>query len=890
MSVTPAEATVVRREQYEPSPYRIESVSLEFDLKPAATEVQARLVLSANEAARPGPLVLDGEDLRLLAISLDGKELAPHEYELTDRTLSLDGLPARFELQTRVEINPAANTQLSGLYLSSGNFCTQCEAMGFRRITYFLDRPDVMARFRVTIRADETAYPVLLSNGNRVAQRALPGGRQEAIWEDPYPKPSYLFALVAGDLRCHHGSFTTRSGRHVQLEIWVEPQNIDRCEHALASLIKAMKWDEDEYGLEYDLDTYMIVAVNDFNMGAMENKGLNVFNSKYVLASPATATDDDYELIEAVIAHEYFHNWTGNRVTCRDWFQLTLKEGLTVFRDQQFTAEMTSAAVKRIEDVKKLRSRQFPEDDGPMAHPIRPESYVSMDNFYTATVYDKGAEVIRMYHTLLGRDGFRRGMKLYFQRHDGQAVTCDDFRAAMADANGVDLEQFGRWYDQAGTPELHVSSQWNESTGEYTLILRQAYPPHPYDVPGTSDRRPLHLPVVVGLLDRDGKELSLVSPSSTDAAVGPVTSHRLQLKRESETFRFTGLDSEPVPSVLRGFSAPVKLKMQRDRTTLAFLMSHDSDPFNRWDAAQRLATDVMLQLIAEIRADRTLTLDEVFAEAFGKLLAESSLDGAFKSLLVTLPGAILLAQEMEIVDPESIQRATQFLRRGLADRYREQLLELYQANCEPGPYRNVAASIQHRRLKNAALSYLASLVEPEMTGLLMTQFRAANNMTDQQAALVLLNQLDVPQRSEALASFYDQWKANPLVVDKWFSVQAVSELPSVLPEVVKLVQHPDFTLKNPNRVRALVGAFGAGNLVGFHQADGAGYEFVAEMVSQLDAINPQVAARLVAPFNQWKRFDLDRQLKMKGQLRRLQQQPNLSKDVGEIVTRALGAS
>ena len=879
--------TAVYRNQYAQPPYQVESVELEFDLQEQRTRVRSRITFFRNERVPQGPLVLNGEDLKLLGVWLEGRELQTEEYQLAGDHLKLEQLPARFTLEILVEINPDENTSLSGLYRSSGNFCTQCEAMGFRRITYFLDRPDVMATYRVTITADQTQYPVLLSNGNRVEARELENGRHQVIWEDPHPKPSYLFALVAGDLRCQRGLFTTRSGRQVQLEIWVQPGNVDRCDHALQSLIKAMEWDERVFGLEYDLDIYMIVAVNDFNMGAMENKGLNVFNSKYVLARPDTATDADYELIEAIIAHEYFHNWTGNRVTCRDWFQLTLKEGLTVFRDQQFTADQTSAAVKRIEDVKQLRTRQFPEDSGPMAHPIRPESYISMDNFYTVTVYEKGAEIIRMYHTLVGADGFRKGMDLYFQRHDGQAVTCDDFRASMADANDVDLEQFGLWYAQAGTPELHVAGTWNADTGIYELRFSQSYSPHAYELPGTQHREPLHLPVNVGWLGADGAALEA---ECCEQPGHPRTTHLLELRKQSETYTFTGFQEQPVPSVLREFSSPVRLHLQRDREELAFLMSHDSDAFNRWDAAQTFGTQLLLDLCDQAGRDGLLQVDPLFLEAFGSLLRDQTLDGAFKSLLLTLPGEMVLGQEMEVVDPGSIHQAREFLRSQLATHFRDLFRELYQACVATGPYSKDSAAIQARRLKNTALGYLVAVGDQESVDLAMGQFRSADNMTDQQAALTCLIDLMVPEREAALAEFYDQWKEDPLVLDKWFAVQAVSTRSDTVDRVVQLSQHPEYHLSNPNRVRSLAGTFGMQNQLRFHASDGRGYVFLTDIVLKLDGANPQVAARLVAALNDWKRFDQQRQSLMLAQLDRIRSHPQLSNDVAEIVNRALGST
>ena len=870
-------AQAVYRKDYAPPAYTIETVDLSFDLREGQSEVRATLTLKLQ--GEPGsPLELVGEELKLASVALDGVALSADQYEATPDLLKIPGVPASFTLETVVLLNPAENLSLSGLYLSSGNYCTQCEAEGFRRITYFLDRPDVMARYTTRIEADRARFPVLLSNGNKTAEGQAEGGRHWVQWEDPFLKPSYLFALVAGDLRCHAGSFTTRSGREVRLEIWVEPQNIDSCEHALRSLQESMTWDEETFGLEYDLDIYMVVAVNDFNMGAMENKGLNIFNSKYVLARPETATDMDYQGIQAVIGHEYFHNWTGNRVTCRDWFQLTLKEGLTVFRDQQFTADMTSAAVKRIDDVSGLRGRQFAEDAGPMSHPIRPESYVSMDNFYTATVYSKGAEVIRMYHTLLGAEGFRKGMDLYFERHDGQAVTCDDFRAAMADANGADLAQFERWYTQNGTPQLDAVGEFDGAAGTYTLTLRQSYPGA-----GADDfRQPLHMPVAVGLLDARGADLPL--QLAGESAPG-ATTRVLELREAEQRFVFTGLSEVPVPSVLRGFSAPVRLRLERSRAELAFLMAHDSDSFNRWDAGQTLATQILLELAEASAAGETLSLDETFAEACRRVLCDEALDGSLKAQALSLPSEEELAQMVERVDPDALHAAREFVRRELALALRSELDAAYLAGRPGEPYSNDKASLAARRLKNKALSYLACL--PDEEGRVVRQFEGADNMTDAQAALFLLCDRATPARDAALASFYATWRHDPLVLDKWFSGQALSSNPGAVADVRALLAHEDFKFTNPNRVRSLVGVFGMMNQARFHEASGEGYALLGDVVLELDGINPQVASRMVSCFNQLKRFDAGRQALQRAQLERIAAKEGLSKDVGEIVARAL---
>ncbi|MBL4850201.1 MAG: aminopeptidase N [Planctomycetes bacterium] len=872
----------VYRKDYTPSDYSIATVALEFDLRDGQTDVRSTLTLE-RQGAEGAPLVLHGEELDLRSISIDGTALAEGAYSQDKTSLTIASVPASFTLETVVRLDPAANTALSGLYQSSGNYSTQCEAMGFRRITYFLDRPDVMARYTTRIEADKERFPVLLSNGNRTGSGDLDEGRHWVSWEDPFLKPSYLFALVAGDLRCHGGTFTTRSGREVRLEVWVEPQNIDSCEHALVSLQDSMRWDEEVYGLEYDLDIYMIVAVNDFNMGAMENKGLNIFNSKYVLAKPETATDGDYEGIQGVIGHEYFHNWTGNRVTCRDWFQLTLKEGLTVFRDQQFTADMTSPAVKRIDDVRGLRLRQYAEDSGPMAHPIRPESYISMDNFYTATVYRKGAEVVRMYHTLLGGEGFRKGMDLYFERHDGQAVTCDDFRAAMADANGADLELFQRWYSQAGTPLLEGVGEHDAAAETYTLTLRQSYAK---TGDATDERLPVQIPVSLGLLGSAGQDLPL-QLAGESSPTG--TSRVLELREAEQTFVFQGISERPVPSLCRDFSAPVRLRFERSRQELAFLTANDSDSFNRWDAGQTLASQILLELTATASAGGELSLDPLFVSACGKILADEGLDGALKAQALTLPAEMQLGQEMSVVDPDALHTAREFVRHELASQLRAEFLATYEGAHTGAPYSMDKAAVAQRRLKNCALAYLSGLGEPDLDALVVEQLTNADNMTDAQAALFTLCQRDTPARTSALEAFYAKWKHDPLVLDKWFTAQAISSDPQTLAQVLSLTQHADFTLTNPNRVRSLIGIFGALNQVRFHAADGGGYSFLGEQVLALDGLNPQVAARLVSCFNAYKRFDPARQALQKAQLERIAAKPGLSKDVGEIVGRALGS-
>ncbi len=875
--------TPVYRKDYSAPDFWIDRVDLTFRLGERKTRVVARIHGTRNRDVNSGgnPLVLNGEDVDLVGLKLNGTPLVIGEFTLAEELLTIPEVPDEFDLETEVEIDPKANTQLSGLYLSDGIFCTQCEAEGFRRITFFLDRPDVMARYSVRIEAEKERCPVMLSNGNRVESGELPDGKHFVRWEDPYPKPSYLFALVAGDLACHPGSFTTRSGREVSLEIWVEHQNADKCEHALLSLQKSMKWDEERFGLEYDLDIYMIVAVSAFNMGAMENKGLNVFNSKYVLAKPETATDADYEAIEGVIGHEYFHNWTGNRVTCKDWFQLTLKEGLTVFRDQEFSADMNSAAVQRIADVRMLRTMQFTEDAGPMAHPIRPESYVSMDNFYTVTVYEKGAEVVRMYQTLLGREGFRKGMDLYFERHDGSAVSCDDFRSAMADANGRDLTQFERWYSQGGTPLLEASGAYDPETSSYTLTLRQSSPKI-----GDAEPKPLHVPVRMGLLGPDGTDMPLLFEG--ESATSSPTTRVIELTEEEETFTFTHLPQAPIPSLLRGFSAPVKLELERGREELAFLMGHDSDPLRRWDAGFELGTRILLGLAEDHQNGRQLNLDPLFVEAFRRLLADEALDGSLKSLALTLPDEIFLGQQMEVIDPDAVFAARNFVIEGLATSLKGLWEETYATHVDEGPYSATKNAIDRRRIKNRALAYLVHCRQQDCTDLAAKQFDAANNMTDREAALSCLTYVECPEQHIALERFYELFENDPLVMDKWFRLQAVAPLKDPLERVLELEKHKDFTIENPNRVYSLIRAFAGANPVGFHCADGKAYEWIADKTLQLDALNPQVASRVVSSFNVWKRYDEGRRGLMKTQLERIAAHPGLSKDTREIVGRALG--
>jgi len=866
---------------YTPPDYLVEQVDLTFELDEQSTLVKSHLRLRRNAPrdAESTPLVLNGEELELIGIALDGESVDASRYLVDEDSLTLNDVPYEFSLEIETRIHPAANTALEGLFVSSGMFCTQCEAEGFRRITYYLDRSDVMTRFTTHIIADKSRYPVLLSNGNLVDSGDLDDGRHWAKWEDPFRKPSYLFALVAGNLDCLEDQHVTMSGRAVVLRLYVEPGNLDKCQHAMESLKRAMQWDEDTFGLEYDLDIYMIVAVGDFNMGAMENKGLNVFNTAYVLAKPETATDPDYENIEGVIGHEYFHNWTGNRVTCRDWFQLSLKEGLTVFRDQEFSADMGSRAVKRINDVRMLRARQFPEDAGPMAHPVRPDSYVEINNFYTATVYEKGAEVVRMIHTLVGVEGFRRGMDLYFERHDGQAVTTDDFVAAMADANQLDLEQFKRWYRQAGTPRLDVHTEYDQASRSYALTLTQTCPP----TPGQKTKDPFHIPVKIGLLDANGNDLPLFMEDGIELK----TDQPLQLKETSHTYRFTGIQEKPVPSVLRGFSAPVNLRLELDDDELAFLFAHDADSFNRWEAGQQLAIRILQRMIQAIETGKSLPSNSLYTGALARMLANTSLDRALVAESMVLPGEAYLTELAQVANPDAIHQARQSLRKSIAENLGDLLVGVYRDNAVPGPYRYRPEDAGKRMLRNQALSLLLETEGADAIEMAVSQYRTANNMTDRIAVVSSLSSIECPERKTVLDEFYQFAKGDALMIDKWFAVQAASSLPGTLASVERLMQTDEFEITNPNKVRAVIGTFSHRNLVHFHAADGSGYRFLADQVIELNRINAQIAARLVGAFNRRKKYDSQRQAIAKTELERILETPQLSKAVYEIVSRNL---
>jgi len=864
-------------------PFLIDTVDVDINFQKGEAVVTARLAVRRNPAANTptAPLVLDGEELKLLTVSLDGVELTPARYRVSSSQLTLPDLPDVFSLQTVTRIDPDSNTRLSGLYRSANGYFTQCEAQGFRRITWFMDRPDVMSRYTVTLHADKTALPQLLANGNPVASGDEDGGRHWARWEDPFPKPCYLFAVVAARLDVLRDSYRTTSGREVQLAIYVEPGKLDQCGHAMAALKKSMCWDEQTFGLECDLDHYNIVAVGDFNMGAMENKGLNIFNTKYVLARPDTATDADFENIDRVVAHEYFHNWTGNRVTCRDWFQLSLKEGLTVFRDQEFGADVHNRSVARIREVRSLRAIQFPEDGGPMAHPVRPASYIEINNFYTATVYQKGAEVVRMIQTLIGKPAFRRGMDLYFARHDGQAVTCDDFVAAMADASGADFSQFMRWYEQAGTPHVRASGRYDAANMRYVLSLSQSCAAKP----GQPAKQPYHIPVTVALVGPYGQDLPL--HMAGDSA-GAVPSQRvLSLQEVSQEYVFENVRVAPVPSLLRDFSAPVVLDFAYTDAELAHLWAHDSDPFNRWEAGQRLAGKLILAATAAISAGGEPTWPTSFAEAAARVLAEADADPAFVAEALSLPGEATLAEQLEVVDPDALHAARNGLRRFLAERLGAELRACYEHLASGDGYRPDAQDAARRALRNLCLGYLCETDTAAMRALAKQQFDGADNMTDQFAALAVLAQGEGEERQQALDAFLQRWQGEALVIDKWLQVQSTSRRPGTLAEVQRLVEHPAFDLRNPNKVYALLRAFGS-NHVRFHAADGSGYRFIAEQTRKLDGINPQVAARLARSFDRWRKFDAGRQAHAHAALESLRSHAGLSRDVFEIVEKSLG--
>ena len=900
----------VRRSDYRPPAYSVQTLHLSFDLDPQATVVRSRMLISRSPSAeRDEPLRLNGEALELLEIVIDGGPVDRGAWTLDDGQLVIAKVPETFSLELVTRCSPQANSALSGLYVSNGNFYTQCEAEGFRRITYFPDRPDVMARYRVTLRAARDRWPVLLSNGNLVAEGMCDGAHPDAgpvregwhwcSWDDPFPKPSYLFALVAGKLSVTESTFMRRSGRPALLQVWVEPGNEHKTEHAMRSLERSIRWDEERYGLELDLDRFMIVATGDFNMGAMENKGLNIFNTRYVFAHPRLATDQDFAAVESVVAHEYFHNWTGNRVTCRDWFQLTLKEGLTVFRDQEFSADMMAAqcegvaaaasarAVKRISDVRVLRTSQFPEDAGPMAHPIRPDAYQEINNFYTLTVYEKGAEVIRMLQTLAGREGFRKGMDLYFARHDGQAVTCDDFVAAIADANQLDLTQFARWYAQAGTPRVAVSVGVDAASRTCELLITQ----HTPETPGQPEKLPLHIPLAIGLLDSNGAELPLVAADDATRALIRTTEPGtvlVELREASHRLRFAGIDRLPVPSLARGFSAPIIIEHDWSDAALDLLAAHDRDPFNRWEAAQQRMVRAVRSVMQGVDSS---TAASAVASLIGRILDDTTLDAAYVEALLSLPAESFIAEQLDRVDPHALREARLSLRAKVARELEPRWRQLYRRLDDGAPWTVDLAAAGRRALKNAALGWWVESGSDEAAEAAALQCSRADNMTDRAAALAALLRVGGERRDQALAAFEREFADEPLVLDKWFSMQATAVRlpgePAVLERVKLLMKHPAFSIRNPNKVRSLITAFCTGNLAEFHSADGSGYAFWAEQVMALDALNPQVAARLARALDRWPRFVAPQRGLMREALAEVARHPGLSGDVAEIVGKAL---
>ncbi len=860
--------------------YLISTVYLDVRLAPAATRIISTLTIKPNADAgkKTAPLILDGEEIELDGLRLNGRALDNHEYVVNATSLIIAKVPQeQFILEIETTCNPSANTALSGLYRSSGTYCTQCEAEGFRRITYFPDRPDVLAVYTVRIEGSTVDTPVLLSNGNLIESGKTGDSRHFATWHDPHPKPSYLFALVAGKLGVVSDNFTTMSGRNVDLKIFVEPGNEDRCDYAMDALKRSMKWDEERFGCEYDLDIFMIVAVSDFNMGAMENKGLNIFNDKFILARPDIATDADYANIESIIAHEYFHNWTGNRITCRDWFQLCLKEGLTVFRDQEFSADMRSRAVERIADVRRLRTQQFPEDAGPLAHPVRPQSYIEINNFYTATVYEKGAELVRMMLTLLGPENFRKAMDLYFLRHDGDAATVEDFITVMEEASTVDLTQFRIWYQQAGTPELTVNGRYDRHQKTYSLAVSQHCAPSP----GQPRKLPYHIPLRIGFVDETGHDLQLELDGKTTAGdlVLDITGHE-------HIFCFTNVESKPYASILRGFSAPVKLTTNATRDDLLFLMQHDSDLFNRWEASQTLSTRLLTE------ATRAGELNQInsaeFITALGKLFDGEKLEPAFITQMLSLPGEADLAREMaNNVDPSAIYRSRQELKKKIATTLRATFTNILDTVCLNKAYSPDAIDAGKRSLRNSALGYLAALQDTSTMEMLKQQYLRADNMTDAMAALVIVTQTELPLRNELLDHFYATWKDDHLVVDKWLMLNALAPFDTTVAHVANLMSHDAFSLKKPNKVRALIGTFASANPVAFNRPDGTGYDLVADTILKLDAINPQVAARLTGVFKSWRALESGRRGKSQQALQRLLDAKNLSQDTMEIAMKSL---
>ena len=864
---------------YQAPHFVIEETHLRFDLFEDCAQVDSRLVMRRNReqhADLEAPLVLVGNQLELLAITVDGITLGDDDYLLEGESLTIYKVSDSFELAISNRIEPQNNTALEGLYKSGGMFCTQCEAEGFRRITYYLDRPDVMSIFTTEVIADKAKYPILLSNGNAISECDLEDGRHSVSWHDPHRKPCYLFALVAGDLMVKEDSFTTMNGRNVELKIFVEPQNIDKTDYAMDALKRSMKWDEDKYGREYDLDIFMIVAVDDFNMGAMENKGLNIFNSSCVLANPQTATDASYLRIEAIVAHEYFHNWSGNRVTCRDWFQLSLKEGFTVYRDSQFTADMNSAAVKRIEDASIMRTVQFAEDAGPMAHPVQPDSFMEISNFYTVTIYEKGSEIVGMIHKLLGAKGFRKGSDLYFDRHDGQAVTINEFVSAMEDANNISLTQFKRWYKSAGTPVVNVESYYDAVAKTYTLTFNQ------------SCEEPFLIPIELGLIGRNGQEINAELASGLINKRDAYKKGIFQLTEKEQVLVFTDVKEEPVPSLLRDFSAPIKLNYDYSRDQLMFLMQHDSDGFNRWDAGQNLALDVVYEVMQQMSEGVQPKVDTRLITAYSSVLKRDDIDYAMLAKMLLLPSVSYIAETQDVIDILAISQARSHVQSVLAEALAKDLAELYKKlNVQQG-YLPEPEQMAQRGLKNAALSYLLKTDKKAYCDLAMAQFDNSDNMTDSMAALAsLVNSVHKAPAEVALETFYSKWQAEPLVVNQWLAVQAGSAEYGTLENINKLLEHDAFDIKNPNKVRSVIGAFAGQSLINFHALDGSGYQLLADKIILLNKLNPQIASRLVAPLSKWRRYVDSQAQQMKQQLQRIMDQEGLSKDVYEVVSKSL---
>jgi aminopeptidase N len=886
-----AQPKTIYLKDYQVPDFLIDKTELHFTLDPKTTAVKARLSLRRNPAAdnANSALVLSGQEMKLKSVALNGVTLNQDGYRVDADSLIIESCGNEFILETVVEIDPESNTSLEGLYKSRSMYCTQCEAEGFRKITYYLDRPDVLSEFTTTIVGDKTAFPVLLSNGNQIDEGELEGGLHFATWHDPFKKPAYLFALVGGDLEFIEDRFITQSQREVTLKIFVESKDLDKCDHAMTSLKNSMRWDEEVYGREYDLDIFMIVAVDDFNMGAMENKGLNIFNTSCVLAKPETTTDVGFQRVEAVVAHEYFHNWSGNRVTCRDWFQLSLKEGFTVFRDSQFSADMNSTTVKRVEDVSFLRTLQFAEDGGPMSHPVRPASFMEISNFYTLTIYEKGAEVVRMIHTLLGAEDFRKGSDLYFDRHDGEAATIENFVSAMEDASGRNLDQFTRWYSQAGTPRVEATGEYHEDLQQYHLTLSQSCPDTP-EAKG-AEKRPFVIPVAMGLLGDAGNLALQVEGEAADFETSDNTHRVLELDQATKTFVFQQVFEEPIPVLLREFSAPVKLEYGYRRHELKAIMSRDSDGFSRWDASQKLALLALNDIITAYRGDQNYVVEPLLIDAYRSVLTDESLDQAMVALMVQLPSEAYLSELSDEADVEAIHFAREYLKTQLASGLQLELESAYRRSEDTGTFSVDSTAIAKRSLKNTALSYLSTLPDNSGLNLAQQQLSSARNMTDELAGLGALNQSAEAQingqRDKALSDFYQRWKHEALVVNQWLQVQASCQLPGALQRVKTLMEHESFDVKNPNKVRSVIGVFASSNAIGFHVADGSGYEFLADQILLLDALNPQVASRMLSSLTKWRKYSAQRQEKMRAQLARILAQPGLSKDVYEVVSKSL---